>query len=230
MDSAGLGAAFGDVTLWVFDLDNTLYARPPGLWEQIDRKMSGFIAEALEVDLVEARRLQKDYLHRYGLTVRGLMLHHDIRPEDFLFDVHDVDLSPIAPNPALGEVIAALPGRRVIHTNSDVKHTERVLARLGFPEGVFHAVYDIAATRYEPKPERSAYDHVLNAEGADPARAAMFEDAARNLVEPHRRGMRTVWTPTGCDWASHGAADGHVHHIAEDMTEFVSALAREVAR
>lgn len=230
MTHDALGEAFDGVSLWVFDLDNTLYDRPPHLWEQIDRKMSGFIAEALEVDLFEARRLQKDYLHRYGLTIRGLMLHHGIRPEDFLHDVHDVDLTCIPPNPALGEAIARLPGRRVIHTNSDQKHTARVLARLGFPEDVFHAVYDIEATSYEPKPEASAYDRVLAAEKADPAQAAMFEDAARNLLEPHRRGMRTIWTPTNCDWASHGAEGAHIHFVAENMTDFVSALAQEVTQ
>ena len=216
--------AFADTDLWIFDLDNTLYPYPPGLWAQIDGRMGGFISDLLGVDAVEARRVQKDYFLRYGLTVRGLMKHHGVAAADFLDHVHDVDLSPIAPNPALGDAIAALPGRRVIHTNSDHAHVRRVLARLDIDPDLFAAIYDIADTGFEPKPGPRAYDHVAAAEGGDPARAAMFEDSARNLVEPHRRGMRTVLLPTRCDIASAGNGDPHIQFTTSDLTEFLTAI------
>ena len=216
--------AFRDVDLWIFDLDNTLYPYPPGLWAQIDGRMGGFISDLLSVDAIEARRVQKDYFLRYGLTVRGLMKHHGVAAADFLAHVHDVDLSDIAPNPALGQAIAALPGRCVIHTNSDQAHVARVLDRLAIDPGLFEAVYDIAATDYEPKPAARAYDHVAQAEGVDPRRAAMFEDSARNLLEPHRRGMRTVLLPTRCDIASAGRNEDHVHFITDDLTGFLSDI------
>ncbi len=222
MTDAALRQAFGGVDLWIFDLDNTLYPYPPGLWSQVDMRMGDFISTLLEVDRVEAKRVQKDYFRQYGLTMRGLMERHGVAPEDFLGYVHDVDLSVIAPNPALGECIARLPGRRVIHTNSDTAHTSRVLAQLGIAETLFDAVYDIAATGYQPKPGIPAYDHVLREEGVDAGRAAMFEDSARNLLEPHRRGMRTVLTPTSCDVASQGSDGAHVQFITHDITAFVS--------
>ena len=220
---ADLGV-FGDVDLWIFDLDNTLYPRSDAMWSQIDARMTGFIADLLGVGRDEAYRVQKGYLHEYGLSVRGLMLHHGVDPDAYNAHVHDVDLSSILPNPALGEAITALPGRRVIHTNSDHGHTERVLGRLGIAD-VFDAVYDIKFTRYEPKPAAEPFAAVISAEGGSPQRAAMFEDAARNLAVPHRLGMRTVLVPTDCDWASHGADGAHVHFVADDLTGFVQALA-----
>ncbi len=225
MTNAPLHDVFGGVDLWIFDLDNTLYPYPPGLWAQVDTRMGTFISTLLEVDRVEAKRVQKDYFRQYGLTMRGLMERHGVAPQDFLGYVHDVDLSVIAPNPALGEGIARLPGRRVIHTNSDTAHTSRVLAQLGIPETLFDAVYDIEATGYQPKPGLPAYDHVLREERADAARAAMFEDSARNLLEPHRRGMRTVLTPTSCDVASQGSDGAHVQFITHDITRFVTDIA-----
>jgi len=218
---SGVRAAFEDVDLWIFDLDNTLYPYPPGLWSQIGGRMGAFISDLLSVDAVEAKRLQKDYFLRYGLTVRGLMKHHGVEARDFLAYVHDVDLSDIAPDPGLAEAIAALPGRRIIHTNSDRVHVARVLARLGISSDLFAAVHDIESTGFEPKPGPRAYDAVLEAEGVDPRRAAMFEDAARNLIEPHRRGMRTVYLPTVCDVSSAGKEGAHVHFVTDNLTEFL---------
>ncbi len=219
-----LAEAFAGVDLWIFDLDNTLYPYPPGLWSQIDGRMGAFISDLLSVDRIEARRVQKDYFLRYGLTVRGLMKHHGVAAQDFLSYVHDVDLADIAPDPALGEALAALPGRRVIHTNSDRVHVARVLARLDIDPALFGAVHDIESTGFEPKPSPLAYDAVARAEGADPARAAMFEDAARNLLEPDKRGMRTVLLPTSCDITSAGKEGAHIHHVTDDLTGFLHSI------
>lgn len=224
MKQAAPASAFAGVDLWIFDLDNTLYPYPPGLWAQIDGRMGAFISDLLSVDAIEARRMQKDYFLRYGLTVRGLMQNHGIAAADFLAYVHDVDLSDIRPNPALGTAIAALPGRKIIHTNSDRHHVARVLARLEVDAAVFSAVHDIESTGFEPKPGPRAYDAVARAEGADPTRAAMFEDSARNLLEPHKRGMRTVLLPTPCDIASAGKQGAHIHYVTDDLAGFLTQV------
>lgn len=221
------GGAFEGVDLWIFDLDNTLYPYPPGIWAQINQKMGDFVRDLLSVDAEEAYRIQREYFREYGLTVRGLMKHHGVAAADFLNYAHDVDLSEILPDPALGEAIAALPGRSIIHTNSDRAHALRVLTRLEIDPGIFTAIHDIEATEFEPKPGARAYDIVAEAEGHDPARTAMFEDSARNLLEPHRRGMRTVLLPTTCDIASAGKEGDHVHFITEDLTVFLREIATE---
>ena len=215
---------FADVDLWIFDLDNTLYPRPEGLWAQVHERMQRFIMENVGLDREAAAAMQSDYFQKYGLTMRGLMLHHGVEPDAFNDYVHDVDLSEIAPNPALGEAIAALPGRRIIHSNATLGHVGKVLARLGIAHA-FDEAYDIVTSRYTPKPAESSYRRVLEETGGEPSRAAMFEDIAHNLKVPHALGMRCVHVPTACDWASLGAGEDHIHFVAEDLTAFVRDVA-----
>lgn len=217
---------FDGVDLWIFDLDNTLYPRPEKMWQRVHDRMQGYIIDLLGIDQPAAAAMQTDYFQKYGLTMRGLMIHHGVDPDAFNDYVHDIDISEIQPNPELGKAIAALPGRRVIHSNANMGHVENVLGRLGIADA-FDAAYDIRTSQYEPKPAESAYLRVLEETGGNPAKAAMFEDIAHNLKVPHALGMRCVYVPTACDWASLGSSDPHVHFIAEDLTTFVEALVSE---
>lgn len=213
-------AAFSPVRVWVFDLDNTLYPPSADLFGQIDRLMSAFISEALEVGTVEADRLRQEYWRRYGTTLAGLMRHHGVRPEAFLDRVHRIDLSGLGPDPTLAAAIAALPGRRIVHTNGPRAHGHRVLSARGLTEA-FEAVYGIEDTGFEPKPRPAAFDAVARAAGIDPRAAAMIEDDPRNLVVPHRRGMRTLLVSAHPE----PALPRHVHHVTGDLAGFLSALA-----
>ena len=51
-----------DIKFWLFDLDNTLYDGATKVFDQVDRKMSKFISEKLNVSIHEARKIQKNYL------------------------------------------------------------------------------------------------------------------------------------------------------------------------
>ena len=95
---------FSSVETWVFDLDNTLYPHDLNLWQQIDDRIRSFVSNFLKVTKEEAFRLQKDYYKRYGTTMRGLMAEHGMKPDDFLEFVHQIDHSPLLPNPALANV------------------------------------------------------------------------------------------------------------------------------
>ena len=39
------------IKFWLFDLDNTLYSGDTKVFDQVDKKMSKFISEKLNVDL-----------------------------------------------------------------------------------------------------------------------------------------------------------------------------------
>lgn len=216
--------AFARVETWIFDLDNTLYPAECRLFDQIDTRMTAFIAEALEVSADEANGLRARYWAEYGTTLNGLMTAHGMEADAFLDYVHDIDLSGVASAPALRLALEALPGRKVVHTNGSRGHAARVLAQLEVAEA-FDAVFGIEDSGFEPKPRRAAYERVAAAGGIEPARAAMFEDTARNLEAPHAMGMRTVWTPSG-DAKAHEGSDGpHVEFVAEDLAAFLRRLA-----
>src|SRR3546814_13510188 len=82
-------------------LDNTLYPTEADIFAQIDDRMVRFIADLLDCDRVEARRIPKDYFHTHGTTLSGLMTHHNVAPHDFLDFVHDVVLPVLAAAPLL---------------------------------------------------------------------------------------------------------------------------------
>jgi len=223
---------FANVETWVFDLDNTLYPHHVNLWHQVDGKIRDYIARFLDISHEEAFRLQKDYYQRYGTTMRGMMTEHGMAPDDYLEVVHQIDHSPLTPNPELGAAIERLPGRKLILTNGTRKHAEAVMRRLEIDRH-FEDVFDIAAADLDPKPLPQVYDRFLARHGVDAARAAMFEDLSRNLEVPHALGMTTVLVvPAGArevlreGWELAGRDAPHVDHVTDDLAGFLRGICR----
>jgi len=220
---------FGKVDTWVFDLDNTLYPHHL-LWQQVDDRIRSYVAEFLKVSKDEAFRVQKDYYKRYGTTMRGLMSEHGLNPDDYLEYVHQIDHSPLEPNPALGAALGKLPGRKLILTNGTRKHADAVMWRLGIHHH-FEDVFDIVAAKLEPKPAAKTYERFLARYDVDAAKAAMFEDLARNLEAPHVLGMITVLVvPEGQrevfreDWELEGRDEPHVDYLTDDLAGFLERI------
>lgn len=221
---AAAPARLNGVETWIFDLDNTLYPPECDLFSQIDVKMGGFIMELLDLDFEAAHKIQKDYFKRYGTTLRGLMTHHGVHPDDFLDRVHDIDVSPVTPDPHLREALEALEGRRLVFTNGSVPHAERVLKRLGI-DHLFEDVFDIAAADYHPKPTPHTYDRFVAQYGIDPKRAVMIEDMARNLVPAAKLGMTTVWLDGEYRWGTVDLDEDAIHHRIDDLTRWLKGQA-----
>jgi len=222
--------SFVHIDTWVFDLDNTLYPHHVNLWQQVDARIGEFIGAYLKISTEQARVIQKDYYRRYGTSMRGMMTEHGVRADDYLSYVHQIDHSPLPPNPAMGAAIAKLPGRKLILTNGSVDHANAVLQRLGFGRH-FEAIFDIIAAELEPKPAPQTYQKFVGLHGVDPKTSAMFEDLARNLVVPHQLGMTTVLVvPEGSrevvreDWELEGRGAAHVDHVTDDLTGFLQKL------
>ncbi len=217
---------FAHIDSWIFDLDNTLYPASASLFPQIDRRMGAYIERLLQVDPVEAHRIQKGFFHSHGMTLPGLMAEHGVDPHEFLADVHDVDVDVVAPHPELAALIARLPGRKFVFTNADAPYAHRVLARLGLSDS-FDALHDIHALGYVPKPQAPAYVHMCAAHAIDPTRAVFVEDMARNLAPAKAIGMTTVWIDNGSEQGP-GEARDHIDHIIPDvgswLAEVVAAL------
>lgn len=215
--------ALPEIDTWVFDLDNTLYPAACNLFDQVDVRIGAFVAKTLGCPADQARVVQKDYLKRYGTTLRGLMVEHQLDPSDYLNFVHDIDVTRVAANPVLDDAIARLPGRKLVFTNGTVAHAQRVMDRLGVTRH-FEAVFDIHAAAYVPKPEPVVYDQLLRQYAISPKRAVLFEDMARNLKPAHDLGMTTVWVRVDSPWAQPGDDRSHIHHETDDLTQFLSGL------
>jgi putative hydrolase of the HAD superfamily len=221
---------FRSVSAWVFDLDNTLYPRHVNIYAQVDSRIREYVQRLLKLGADEAQTLQKDYYRRYGTTLRGLILEHGITPDDFLEYVHDIDHSPVQPDPALADAIEALPGRKFILTNGSRRHAEKVAERLGVTRH-FEDIFDIVSSNLLPKPGREAYDRFIAATGVKPGEAAMFEDLSRNLEVPHALGMATVLVVPGGtreiiteDWEMEGRDASFIDHVTDDLGGFLRSV------
>jgi len=210
---------------WIFDLDNTLYSGTFGVFDQIDQRMKTYLARILDVSFEEAYRVQKSYFRTYGTTLRGMMINHAMEPGPYLDYVHDVDISDIPAAPALDIALKRLPGRKVIFTNADLAHAERVLNRLGIRTH-FDAIFDINGADFIPKPDPEVYDVLVKRLSIDPKRAIMVEDIARNLEPAARLGMATVWVKpiTDCEICLEEPTGDHVDFVTDDLVAWLQAL------
>lgn len=222
------GMALDHICEWVFDLDNTLYPAHCHLFDQIDRRMGEFISGLLDLDFTLARRLQKDYFHHYGTTLRGLMDNHGVDPDQFLTYVHEIDVSVVPESPALVAVLDRLDGRKVVFTNGPRSHAHTILERLGVHTH-FDGIFDAADAGYIPKPDPECYRALIANHDIDPKGAILFEDIERNLVPAAALGMTTVLvTSMACEEEVQvPPEDGHathVHHVTDDLVGWLERV------
>lgn len=217
---------------WVFDLDNTLYPAECDLFAQIDVRMSEFVSRALSIDIETARVVQKRYLVEHGTTLNGLMSVNGIEPGAYLDYVHDIDLSPVAQDAELAELVTALPGQKIVFTNGSRGHAERVTDKLGLG-GLFHHLFSIEDADYVPKPRDEAFARLIAQCAVDPREAVFFEDLTRNLAPAAALGFTTVLVTSSKDWshepvearpAGAGDAPDFVHHVTGDLKGFLRGI------
>jgi putative hydrolase of the HAD superfamily len=211
------GVDLSHVDTWLFDLDNTLYPLETGLGADISERITDYVERLTSLPRAEARALQKRYLAEHGLTLRGLMLNHDVDPDEFHAVFADLSLAALTREPALIAAIARLPGRRFIFTNADAGHAGRVLARLGL-EGLFHAVFHIESAGFTPKPDRAAFERLIAAHRVAPAASAFFEDSAANLKTAAELGMTTVLVGRDAE----ANRDTFIRHRAPSLAAFLA--------
>ena len=204
------------IETWIFDLDNTLYPAQCKLFDQVDRKIGEYVASFFQIDQETARGRQKEFFHSHGSTLRGMMLLHDMEPDDYLEYVHDIDLSPVDPDPLLDEVLTRLPGRKLIFTSATTAHAQRVITRLGVDHH-FEFIFDVVAAEYTPKPHAVTYDRLLTQHAVDPQVSVFFDDIPRNLKPAAEIGMTTVWIPGHHNWAQPEDDGDYIHFVAEHL-------------
>ena len=205
------------IDTWLFDLDNTLYPAESGFMGEIVVRMTDFVEKVTGLPREEAFKLQKTYLAEHGLTLKGMMLNHGVDPAEIHAIFHDMSLEALTHDAPLLAALERLPGRRLIFTNADEVHAERVLAHLGLAH-LFDDVFHIGSAGYEPKPSPEAFTRIGAAHGIDPTVTAFFEDAERNLAPAAHLGMTTVLV------GAHAAASTatFVHHRTETLAPFLA--------
>ena len=205
------------IDTWLFDLDNTLYPVETEFMTLIEGRMTDFMEKVTGLPREEARAIQKKYYHAHGTTLAGLIAHHDIDPEDFLTEVHDVSLDRLTPDVKMAEALMRLPGRRLVFTNGSAAHAERVLERLQIAHA-FEDIFHISAADYIPKPSPLTFEKMMARHGVSAAGSAFFEDSQVNLAPAAELGMTTILV------GPHAAAStaDFVHHRTNNLVAFLA--------
>jgi pyrimidine 5'-nucleotidase len=107
--------------------------------------------------------------------------------------VHDLPLADyLTPDSGQRSVIASLPTRKLIFTNADILHAERVLAALNLRD-LFSTIVDVNTVAPYCKPMPESFDIAMRLAGeSDPARCVMIDDLPRTTRAAKSAGMFSI--------------------------------------
>ncbi len=176
-----------------FDLDETLYPAGNGVWKAIAERINLYIHQHLNLDWEEIPALRNQYYSKYGTTLRGLEVVHQINTQEYLRFVHDIPISDyLQPNPQLREMLLSFFQPKYIFTNADHNHARRVLKALDI-EDCFEGVLDVNSVSPYCKPQPEAYEIVLKQLDLTPStQTVLIDDKVTNLQTASRFGFFTV--------------------------------------
>jgi len=210
------------INTWIFDLDNTLYSADSGIFQQVHDLMGKFVSSYLDIDIEEAKIIQKNYYKQHGTTLRGMMDNHGVDPDHFLAEVHKLDYSIVGPNHKLNEELKKIQGRKIIYTNANMQHALDVLERIEL-SNFFDEIYDIKMANYIPKPELAPYEQMIAQFDIETKSSAMFDDIAKNLVPAKNVGFTSVWIDAGYENFSDdiNASKKYLDYETTNITKFL---------
>jgi putative hydrolase of the HAD superfamily len=177
----------------LFDLDETLYPSNTGLWEVMRDRMGVYMRDCIHIPEDQINPIREMYYEQFGTTLRGLERDYGVHAEDYLAYVHNVQVQNfIKPDPALKNILDEIPQRKIIFTNADIQHTQRVTTALGVTD-CFCQVVDVMQMAPYCKPFPQAFDLVMKVVGdPDPSHYLLIDDSARNIETAIQYGMQSI--------------------------------------
>lgn len=202
-------------TLFI-DLDDTVYPAESGLWDLIKYRISLYMHEKLNLDWKIIPELRSSYFQNYGTTMRGLMAEYDIDKSEYLRYVHDIPLNEfIAEDTKLRDILERAPQRKVIFTNADAGHAERVLEVLGI-RSCFEKIIDIQAVFPYCKPLPIAFQLALELTGEENAhQCAFLDDSVSNLAAAKQMGFYSIRVGSEETSDKYDASIARIHDICK---------------
>ena len=207
------------ITYWVFDLDNTIYRSNTNLFLQVEKKIGMYVADYLNIELKDAKIIQKKFFLKYKSTLNGMINEYNIKPENFLDYVHDIDYSILKNDENFNNILSKLPGNKYIYTNGSTKHAINVLESMGIIEK-FSGIFDIQNANYQPKPDLQSMKTFINKFSIKPNYALMAEDMPINLRPAHILGLKTLLIRTEYNWQKEKNLD-YIDFQSDDLQDWL---------
>ena len=217
--------------IWLFDYDLTLYGEEERfVLNSLDHRIAEFVQKTVGGTFESATEIRKDYLHRFGTTLSGLMAMNGTAPDDFFDFIHEPEyLVYPKVSPEKFALLKSLTGHRFVFTNGRGDWSRAGMARMEIAPAI-EDVFDLKLMDWEGKPHASAYEKienwleargVLDAKESDKSRIVLLEDSLRNLEPAHERGWTTILVNPNIqapDWV-----DFHIPHLLNLREKLVNS-------
>jgi putative hydrolase of the HAD superfamily len=189
--------------VWVFDCDGTLYPDCAEIHNVFVAHLRMYFSKLLQMaegDVEQERvRLRVKYSTEFSLIAfhkeYGCDFTASVAATYGQIDLRQCGVQPLAE--IVRRMLVALPGTKVVFSNSPKAWVHQVITYLGVPD-VFAALFGIEEIGFLGKPDASAYASV---ERAYPTgHLVLCDDSATNLDIAHERGWGTVYfNPNGAE-------------------------------
>jgi putative hydrolase of the HAD superfamily len=214
---------FKNIKNFIFDCDGVLYSDLEKVFGQVSKRMTEYISKKLNLDLKKAKELQTNYFHKYNTSLNGLMIHHDIKPDDFLKYVHDIDLSFMKKDFVLRNELENLNIKKFIFTNGSKQHAKNITKHLGIND-LFDGLFDIVDAEFSPKPTAKAFDLMIKKFKINPKETLYIEDIAKNLSIGKERGTITAWLINDEYWGKKESDKEFIDYKIENLSLFLKEI------
>ena len=212
-----------DIKYWIFDLDNTLYSGQTKVFAEVSKNMSAYISKKLDIDLLEAKELQKKYFYENGTTLSGLMKYDKIDPHEFLEFVHNIDISWLPKDLLLRQELIKIKEKKYIFTNGSHSHVKNVTKQLDI-EDLFDDAFAITDANFIPKPNIESYKKMIKKFDLDPKKSILIEDIAHNLEQAKNLGMKTCWLENNETFAKKDADKPYIDYKIKSLPSFLQEI------
>jgi len=207
----------------LFDCDGVLYQDLEAVFGQVSKKMTEYIAKKLDLDLKKAKELQTNYFHKYNTSLNGLMIHHEINPDEFLKYVHDINLNFLEKDLVLRKELLKLKAKKIVFTNGSNDHVANITKHLGIDD-LFDGVFDIVDCNFIPKPAIESYEKLSKKFNINPNETLFIEDIAKNLEPAKKIGMKTIWLINNQYWGKKDSDKDFIDLKIKNLSSFLKEI------
>ena len=214
---------FKKIKNFIFDCDGVLYDDLEGVFGQVSKRMTEYISKKLNLSLEKAKELQTNYFHKYNTSLNGLMIHHDINPQEFLKYVHYINLDFLKKDLKLRKELLELKTKKFVFTNGSHEHALNITKTLGISD-LFDGFFDITDCNFVPKPSIEPYRKLIDKFNIKPSETVFIEDIAINLEPAKKLGMKTVWLKNNEYWGKKDSDKKFVDLKIENLSSFLKEI------
>lgn len=152
-----------------------------------------YMRERLGLQEHEILALRQYSLQKYGTTLLGLKERFEINEFEYLDYVHNINLTDhLKKDIRLKVLLKSYPQRKIIFTNADRNHVDRILKFLDISH-LFDIVIDIHALMPHLKPHKEAFDKALEiAQLPSWDGCAYMDDYPANIEQARKMGIYSI--------------------------------------